>query len=105
MRRAAEAEEARFIAIGVEPEHRHAGDPGGGDAVRDIGFQIELEMARAAFGEEAFIGRVVGCEAIRKARVHLVTGARDARADRGGDAVALCAERHHRLNGGIGDAA
>ena len=89
MRGAAEAVETILVGISVQPHRFDRAHPGGGEAVRDIGFQVELRVAGAAGGEEAFVGGVVGLEAALERVIDLVAGARDARADRGADAVAL----------------
>src|SRR3546814_10677703 len=85
MRRAAVRVETRGVRIGVLAQHLDARDPGGGEAVRDIGFEVELRMARAAGGEEALVGGIGFLEAGDEGGIDLVAGARDARADRGGD--------------------
>src|SRR3954463_14690390 len=85
---AAVAEETHGVGIGVQPEHFDAGEAGGGEAVGDIGFEVELVVARSAVGEEAFVGGVGFGEAAEEALIDFVAGAGDARADRGGDALA-----------------
>src|SRR3546814_1464197 len=89
MRRAAVRVETRGVRIGVLAQHLDARDPGGGEAVRDIGFEVELRMARAAGGEEALVGGIGFLEAGDEGGIDLVAGARDARADRGGDPRAI----------------
>src|SRR3546814_14555592 len=61
-------------------------------------------MARAAGGEEALVGGIGFLEAGDEGGIDLVAGARDARADRGGDPRAIGAEAFHRGNRPIGDA-
>jgi len=73
--------------------------------VGDIGFEIELVMAGLAGGEEALVRGVGVVEPSHKAVVDLIAGAGDARADRGGDALAPGAEPFHRGERRIGHAA
>ncbi len=106
MGRAAEAEEAVFLRIGTPAQRSDACDPGSGEAMGDIGLQIELVMVRAAaIGEEAFVFGCLLDEAAQKGRVDLIAGARDARPDRGDDPVAAGAQCFHGEQGGIRDAA
>ena len=96
-------EEPRFVGISVEPERGDTADPGGGEASDAIGFEVEMRLASGAVGEKAVVGGVVGQEAGAEALVDLIAGARDARADRGGDAIDPRAEAEHRGDGAVGD--
>ncbi len=93
MRRAAEAEEAILLRIGVLAQRDDPRDPGSGQAMRDIGLQVELVMiGPRPVGEEALILRRLFGEAAQETGIDLIAGARDARADRGGDALAAGAK-------------
>src|SRR3546814_1806010 len=75
MRRAAVRVETRGVRIGVLAHHPDARDPGGGPAVRDIGLEVELRMARAAGGEEPLVGGIGLLEAGDGRGIDLVAGA------------------------------
>src|SRR4051812_20093213 len=96
---AAKAVEASGIGIGVEPERLDAADPGLRQLRDDEAFEIELPMARAAEREEALIGRAGVAETLFEAIVDLIGRARDRRADRRRDPLALCAKTDHRRDG------
>jgi hypothetical protein len=72
MRRAAIAEEAILVGIGIEAQRLDIPHARRRDARDDIGFDIELVMARPAIGEEELIGRIRRAEAREEAVVDLV---------------------------------
>ena len=57
MGRAAEAEEAVGVRVGVEVERLDAGNAGGFEAMRDIGFEGKMRLAGRSVGEEAVVFR------------------------------------------------
>ena len=69
-----------------------------------IAATVESVVPGAPRREEAFVGHVGGGEAIGESLIDLVTGARDARADRGADVFAPRTQNQHRVDRRIGDA-
>ena len=60
MGRAAVAEEARLVGIGVEPQVLEPADAGAGGALGDIGLEVEHGVARPAARNEEALRRLSG---------------------------------------------
>ena len=67
--------------------------------MRNIGFEVELDVPRARRNEKALVVRAPGDEPRLERDVDLVTLLRDARTDGGDDATAARAQRLHRGDG------
>src|SRR5690348_246489 len=103
MSRAAKAEEACVVAISVEVQGLDLVDPGGDQAVNDIGFKVEVRLATRPCEKEALVVRICVKEAGTECLVDLVRRLRDTGADRGVDMFAPGAELLHRLDGCVGN--
>ena len=84
MGRAAVAEEAVGIGVGVEVEGLDLVDSCGDQTVDDIGFEVEVRLSGEARHEKAFIITVSLEKSGAERLVDLIGGLADAGSDRGG---------------------
>ena len=106
MCRAPKAEISIRWRISVEAKRRDTGNPCAGEAMRHIGFEIELVMANALpVRKEAFIGGIGTGEARQKLGIDFIGGTGNAGADSRRDPIPLCPKFFHRVDGCIGNAA
>jgi len=101
MPRAAITEEAIGSGIGVEIESFDLIYASCDQAMNDIGFQVEMRLARRACDEETLVVRVGVGETRTEIFVDLVRRLGDARTDGGMNVLALRAELLHCLDGRI----
>src|SRR5690348_2183096 len=102
--RAAVAEEAARVGIGIEVQSLDLSDSLGDESVNDISLEVEVRLAPGCDGEEALVVALMLEECLAKRLVDLVRRLADARADRRVDVVAAGAEPLHRRDRRIGHA-
>src|SRR6476661_1790628 len=103
MGRASKAVEAVGVGVGVEGQRFDLADTGCDQAVHDIGFKVEMRLARRAVDKEALVVRVSVDETRAKFLVHFVARLRNARPDRSVDTLPARPKLLHGLDGCIRD--